>query len=153
MALCECAAYYKTKNMTLWDAMIELYERYGYYKDSIKSITLKGIEGLAKIQEIMDTLRKNPPTQVGDYKVTSFRDYKEDTVTDLATREVTTTGLPKSNVLYFDMTDDAWLCVRPSGTEPKVKFYYGVKGTSLEDADAKSEKLGQEVLDMINKMM
>ena len=139
--------------MTLWDAMIELYERYGYYKDSIKSITLKGIEGLAKIQEIMDTLRKNPPTQVGDYKVTSFRDYKEDTVTDLATREVTTTGLPKSNVLYFDMTDDAWLCVRPSGTEPKVKFYYGVKGTSLEDADAKSEKLGQEVLDMINKMM
>ena len=101
----------------------------------------------------MDTLRKNPPTQVGDYKVTSFRDYKEDTVTDLATREVTTTGLPKSNVLYFDMTDDAWLCVRPSGTEPKVKFYYGVKGTSLEDADAKSEKLGQEVLDMINKMM
>ena len=90
---------------------------------------------------------------MGDYKVTSFRDYKEDTVTDLATREVTTTGLPKSNVLYFDMTDDAWLCVRPSGTEPKVKFYYGVKGTSLEDADAKSEKLGQEVLDMINKMM
>lgn len=153
MALCECAAYYKTKNMTLWDAMIEMYERYGYYKDSIKSITLKGIEGLAKIQEIMDTLRKNPPVQVGDYKVTSFRDYKEDRITDLETKEVRPTGLPKSNVLYFDMTDDAWLCVRPSGTEPKVKFYYGVKGTSLEDADAKSEKLGQEVLDMIQKMM
>lgn len=153
MALCECAAYYKTKNMTLWDAMIQMYERYGYYKDSIKSITLKGIEGLAKIQEIMDTLRKNPPVRVGDYKVTSFRDYKEDTVTDLETEEVRPTGLPKSNVLYFDMTDDAWLCVRPSGTEPKVKFYYGVKGTSLEDADEKSEKLGQEVLDMIQKMM
>lgn len=153
MALCECAAYYKTKNMTLWDAMIEMYERYGYYKDSVKSITLKGIEGLAKIQEIMDTLRKNPPTQVGDYKVTSFRDYKEDKITNLETKEVCLTGLPKSNVLYFDMTDDAWLCVRPSGTEPKVKFYYGIKGTSLEDADAKSEKLGEEVLAMIDKMM
>lgn len=153
MALCECAAYYKTKNMTLWDAMIEMYERYGYYKDSVKSITLKGIEGLAKIQEIMDTLRKNPPTQVGEYKVTSFRDYKEDKITNLETKEVCPTGLPKSNVLYFDMTDDAWLCVRPSGTEPKVKFYYGIKGTSLEDADAKSEKLGEEVLAMIDKMM
>lgn len=153
MALCECAAYYKTKNMTLWDAMIEMYERYGYYKDSVKSITLKGIEGLAKIQEIMDTLRKNPPTQVGDYKVTSFRDYKEDKITNLETKEVCPTGLPKSNVLYFDMTDDAWLCVRPSGTEPKVKFYYGIRGTSLEDADAKSEKLGEEVLAMIDKMM
>lgn len=153
MALCECAAYYKTKNMTLWDAMIEMYERYGYYKDSVKSITLKGIEGLAKIQEIMDTLRKNPPTQVGDYKVTSFRDYKEDKITNLETKEVCPTGLPKSNVLYFDMTDDAWLCVRPSGTEPKVKFYYGIKGASLEDADAKSEKLGEEVLAMIDKMM
>lgn len=153
MALCECAAYYKTKNMTLWDAMIEMYERYGYYKDSVKSITLKGIEGLAKIQEIMDTLRKNPPTQVGDYKVTSFRDYKEDKITNLETKEVCPTGLPKSNVLYFDMTDDAWLCVRPSGTEPKVKFYYGIKGTSLEDADAKSEELGEEVLAMIDKMM
>ena len=153
MALCECAAYYKTKNMTLWDAMIEMYERYGYYKDSVKSITLKGIEGLAKIQEIMDTLRKNPPPQVGDYKVTSFRDYKEDKITNLETKEVCPTGLPKSNVLYFDMTDDAWLCVRPSGTEPKVKFYYGIKGTSLEDADAKSEKLGEEVLAMIDKMM
>ena len=153
MALCECAAYYKTKNMTLWDAMIEMYERYGYYKDSVKSITLKGIEGLAKIQEIMDTLRKNPPTQVGDYKVTSFRDYKEDKITNLETKEVCPTGFPKSNVLYFDMTDDAWLCVRPSGTEPKVKFYYGIKGTSLEDADAKSEKLGEEVLAMIDKMM
>lgn len=153
MALCECAAYYKTKNMTLWDAMIEMYERYGYYKDSVKSITLKGIEGLAKIQEIMDTLRKNPPTQVGDYKVTSFRDYKEDKITNLETKEVCPTGLPKSNVLYFDMTDDAWLCVRPSGTEPKVKFYYGIKGTSLEDADVKSEKLGEEVLAMIDKMM
>ena len=153
MALCEAAAYYKTKGMTLWDAMIELYDRYGYYKDDIQAITLKGIEGLAKIQEILETLRKNTPEEIAGYKVLKARDYKADTIKDMATGEVTTTGLPNSNVLYYDLTDDAWLCVRPSGTEPKVKFYYGVKGTSLEDADAKSEQLGKEVLAMIDKMM
>lgn len=153
MALCEAAAYYKTKGMNLWDAMIELYDRYGYYKDDIQSITLKGIEGLAKIQEILETLRKNPPTEISDYKVLKARDYKSDTIKDMATGEVSGTGLPSSNVLYYDLTDDAWLCVRPSGTEPKVKFYYGVKGTSLEDADLKSEQMGKEVLAMIDKMM
>lgn len=153
MALCEAAAYYKTKNMTLWDAMIALYERYGYYKDDIQSITLKGIEGLAKIQEIMDTLRKNPPKKIGAYDVVSSRDYKEDKIIDAATGEVKPTGLPKSNVLYYDLTDDAWLCVRPSGTEPKVKFYYGIKGTSLENADEKSAALGKEVVDMIQAML
>ncbi len=153
MALCEAAAYYKTQGKTLWDAMIDMYEKYGYYKDDIKSITLKGIEGLEKIQSILETLRNNPPAQIGDYKVTSARDYKKDTIKNLETGEVTTTGLPSSNVLYYDLTDDAWLCVRPSGTEPKVKFYYGVKGTSLEDADAKSAALGEKVLEMINKML
>ncbi len=153
MALCEAAAFYKSQNMTLWDAMIELYERYGYYKDDIKSITLKGIEGLAKIQEIMDTLRKNPPKQIGAYKVTATRDYKEDKIVDLATGAVKATGLPSSNVLYYDLEDDAWLCVRPSGTEPKIKFYYGIKGTSLNDADKKSEAMGKDVLDMIQRML
>lgn len=153
MALCEAAAYYKTKDMTLWDAMIDMYERYGYYKDDIKSITLKGIEGLEKIQTILNTLRNDPPKAFGEYQVTSFRDYKKDTITDIATGEVKPTGLPNSNVLYFDMTDDAWLCVRPSGTEPKVKFYYGVKGASLEDADKKSAELGKVVIDMINDMI
>lgn len=153
MALCEAAAYYKTRNMTLWDAMIELYERYGYYKDDIQSITLKGIEGLAKIQEIMDTLRRNPPKKIGAYDVLSSRDYKEDKIVDAATGETKPTGLPKSNVLYYDLTDDAWLCVRPSGTEPKVKFYYGIKGTSLADADEKSAALGKEVVEMIQKML
>ena len=153
MALCEAAAYYKTKGMNLWDAMIAMYDRYGYYKDDIQSITLKGIEGLAKIQEILETLRKNPPTEIAGYKVLKARDYKADTIKDMETGEVTATGLPNSNVLYYDLTDDAWLCVRPSGTEPKVKFYYGVKGTSLEDADAVSEKMGKEVLAMIDKMM
>ena len=153
MALCEAAAYYKTKNMTLWDAMIAMYERYGYYKDDVKAITLKGIEGLEKIQEIMNTLRENTPAEIGGYKVVSARDYKADTIKNVATGEVTSTGLPSSNVLYYDLTDDAWVCVRPSGTEPKVKFYYGIKGTSLADADEKSEALGKEVLAMIDKML
>mgnify|MGYP004519134905 CR=1 FL=1 len=153
MALCEAAAYYKTQGKTLWDAMIEMYERYGYYKDAIQSITLKGIEGLAKIQEILETLRKNPPAEIAGYKVLKARDYKKDTVQDMETGEVTITGLPNSNVLYYDMPDGTWLCVRPSGTEPKVKFYYGVKGTSLEDADKKSEEMGEAVLQMIDKML
>lgn len=153
MALCEAAAYYKTQGKTLWDAMIDMYDKYGYYKDGIQAITLKGMEGLAKIQEIMETLRKEPPMKIGGYEVLKARDYKADTIKDLTTGEVTGTGLPNSNVLYYDLTDDAWLCVRPSGTEPKVKFYYGIKGTSLEDADAKSEALGKEVVAMIDKML
>ena len=153
MALCEAAAYYKTQGKTLWDAMLDMYEKYGYYKEDIQSITLKGIEGLQKIQEILETLRKNPPTEVGGYKVLRARDYQANTIKDTQTGEVTETGLPSSNVLYYDLTDDAWLCVRPSGTEPKVKFYYGVKETSLTDADERSEKLGKEVMAMIDTML
>ena len=153
MALCEAAAYYKSKGMNLWDAMVAMYDRYGYYKDDIKSISLSGIEGLAKIQSILEALRQNPPAEIGGYKVVSRRDYKKDEIVDLATGETKPTGLPSSNVLYYDMTDDAWLCVRPSGTEPKIKFYYGIKGTSLADADEKSEALGKAVLAMIDKMM
>lgn len=149
MALCEAAAYYKTKNMTLWDAMLAMYERYGYYKDDVKSVSLKGIEGLAKIQSIMESLRGQCPETIGDYKVLSMRDYKLDKVTDLATGQVTGTGLPSSNVIYYDLSDDAWLCVRPSGTEPKIKLYYGVKGTSLEDAAGKSEALGSVAMKLL----
>ena len=153
MALCEAAAYYKSQGKTLWDAMLDMYEKYGYCIDAIQSVSLKGIEGLAKIQEIMNTLRENTPSKIGKYDVLSARDYKADTITNLATGEVTSTGLPNSNVLYYDMSDSAWLCVRPSGTEPKVKFYYGVKGTSLEDAQNLSKELGEEVLAMIHKML
>ena len=152
MALCEAAAYYKTQGKTLWDAMIEMYEQFGYYKDAIQSVTMKGIEGLQKIQEIMNSLRQNPPVEFAGHKVTAVRDYKADTITDVATGAVKPTGLPNSNVLYYELTDDAWVCVRPSGTEPKVKFYYGVKGTSLEDADKKSETMGKAVLDMVDSM-
>ncbi len=153
MALCEAAAYYKTQGKTLWDAMIDMYEKYGYYKDDVKSITLKGIEGLEKIQTIMNTLRENTPAQIGGYKVVSARDYKKDVITDMETGKTTPTGLPSSNVLYYDLTDSAWVCVRPSGTEPKVKFYYGIKADSLDAADEKSADLGKAVLDMIDPML
>ena len=152
-ALCEAAAYYKEKGMTLWDAMVAMYEKYGYYKDAVQSIGLKGIEGLAKIQSIMETLRTNTPAEVGGYKVLSARDYKLDTIKDMATGEVKPTGLPASNVLYYDMEDGAWICVRPSGTEPKIKFYYGIKGASLEDAEAKSDALGKAVQEMVDAML
>ena len=152
MALCEAAAYYKTQGKTLWDAMIDMYEEFGYYKDAIQAVTMKGIEGLQKIQEIMTTLRQNPPADFAGHKVTAVRDYKLDEITDLATGEKKSTGLPNSNVLYYELTDDAWVCVRPSGTEPKVKFYYGVKGTSLADADEKSDAMGKAVLAMVDSM-
>ena len=152
-ALCEAAAYYKKKGMTLWDAMVAMYEKYGYYKDTVKSIGLKGIEGLAKIQEIMENFRQEPPKTLGDYTVTAARDYKAGTIMDMASGAVRPTGLPSANVLYYEMNDGAWLCVRPSGTEPKIKFYYGVKGASMEDADARSEKMGAELTELVNKML
>ena len=153
MALCEAAAYYKTQGKTLWDAMVDMYEKYGYYKDDVKSISLSGIEGLAKIQSIMETLRSNPPKEIAGLKVMSARDYKKDEIVDIQTGEVKPTGLPSSNVLYYDLTDDAWLCVRPSGTEPKIKFYYGIKGTSMEDADAKSAEVSKALDALIATMV
>ena len=152
-ALCEAAAYYKEKGMTLWDAMVAMYEKYGYYKDEVQAIGLKGIEGLAKIQEIMEYFRSNTPAEIGGYKVLSARDYNAGTVKDMTTGAVEPTGLPSSNVLYYDLEDNAWLCVRPSGTEPKIKFYLGVKGSSLEDADVKAAKLGEAVMETVNKLL
>lgn len=152
-ALCEAAAYYKEKGMTLWDAMNEMYEHYGYYKDEVKAIGLKGIEGLAKIQEIMEYFRSHTPVSIGGLKVCSARDYQAETVKDMASGQTGPTGLPASNVLYYDLEDNAWLCVRPSGTEPKIKFYYGVKGSSMEDAAARSEKLGADVMTIVNGLL
>ena len=144
--LCEVAAYYKKKNMTLWDAMIEMYEKYGYYKEGITTMTLKGIDGAAQIQSIMDNARSNVPTMIGEYEVLTVLDYKKDTKKNMKTGEVTTTGLPSSNVLYYQLSNDAWCCVRPSGTEPKIKFYFGVKGTSLSDSEEKLKTLSEEVM-------
>ncbi len=153
MALCEAAAYYRSLGKTLWDAMIDMYERYGYWIDDIKTVTLKGIDGLEKIQSIMSRLRNNTPEKVAGYDVIAVRDYDTDIVKNLKTGAITPTFLPKSNVLYYELTDDAWLCVRPSGTEPKIKFYFGVKGKSLEDAEELSKKFGDSVLEMINYMI
>ena len=153
MFLCEAAAFYKTQGKTLWDAMLDMYERYGYYQDHVESITLKGIEGLEKIKNVLETLRKEPPKTIGEYQVLKVRDYQKDTITDTASGAVKPTGLPKSNVLYYELNDDAWVCVRPSGTEPKVKFYIGVKGSSMEDSLEKSKVLGKSVLDMVQKLI
>lgn len=145
MCLCEVAAYCKKEGKTLWDMMLEMYEKYGYFKETQYTITLKGVDGAKQIAEIMDKLRKNPPKAFGDLKVLRFRDYEEDKIIDMETGSVTPTGLPKSNVLYFELPDNFWCCARPSGTEPKIKFYMGVKGTSLEDAADKVAKLTEDL--------
>lgn len=145
MCLCEVAAWCKKHGQTLWDKMVELYEKYGYFKEDLYTITLKGIDGSKQIGEMMDKLRKNPPAEFGDLKVINVRDYATGITKELATGKESPTGLPESNVLYFDLTNDSWCCARPSGTEPKIKFYMGVKGTSLEDAKARNEKLTEEL--------
>ena len=148
MALCEAAAYYKTKNMTLWDQMIQIFEKYGYYKEGQKAITMKGAEGAEKIAELMDKLRNETPKKFGSWDVLEARDYKKDECVDLKTGEKKSTGLPSSNVLYYALSDNAWCCARPSGTEPKIKFYMGVKGSNLADADAKLEELTKAVMEV-----
>ena len=141
MCLCEVAAWCKANGITVWDRMIQMYEEYGYFKETQYAITLKGIEGTQKIAAIMEKLRNDPPKQLGDYKVVEFRDYKKDVCLNMETGATKSTGLPESNVLYFDLDNDGWCCARPSGTEPKLKFYMGVKGNSLEDAEAKNKAL------------
>ena len=145
MCLCEVAAFCKKHGKTLWDMMLDVYEKYGYYKESQYTITLKGIDGSRQIAEIMDKLRQNPPKAFGDRKVLKFRDYQTDRLIDMATGEEGKTGLPKSNVLYFELPDDEWCCARPSGTEPKIKFYMGVKGSSIEDAQARLAQLTEDL--------
>ena len=145
MCLCEVAAYCKKHGKTLWDMMLETYEKYGYFKESQYTITMKGIDGARQIAEIMDKLRQNPPKAFGERKVLKFRDYQTDRILDMETGAETTTGLPKSNVLYFELPDDEWCCARPSGTEPKIKFYMGVKGSSLEDAVKRLNQLTEDL--------
>ena len=143
MALCEAACYYKSYGKTLWDAMEDIYKKYGYYKETQVSIVLEGSSGATKIKAMMEDMRNTPVEKIGDYKVITFKDVEKDIVKNMVTGETTKTGLPKSNVLYYALEDDAWCCVRPSGTEPKIKLYMGVKGTSDEDANEKLEELKQ----------
>ena len=146
MLLCEAAAYYKDKGMSLVEQMENIYKKYGYYREEQKSVTMKGADGAREIAALMEGLRKNPPVSFGDYKVLKIRDYKCNKVYTPGSDETSLTGLPTSNVLYFELSDDAWVCARPSGTEPKIKFYIGVKGTSKDDSAEKLEKLKQELL-------
>ncbi len=146
MMLCEVAAYYKTQGKTLWDAMLTMYEKYGYYREGLATLTLKGIDGAAQIQSMMNDMRNNPKEKLGGFDVLAVRDYKADTRKDMKTGEVTATGLPESNVLYYELSDNAWCCVRPSGTEPKIKFYFGVKGNTLADAEEKLAKVKADLM-------
>ena len=146
MMLCEVASWCKSKGITLWDAMVDLYEKYGFYKEGLETMTLKGMDGAAQIQAMMTKMRENAPKKIGDHEVLALRDYKNDVRTDLATGKTEPTGLPNSNVLYYELSDGAWCCVRPSGTEPKIKFYFGVVGTSLEDSAEKLEALKNAML-------
>ena len=145
LLICEMAAYYKSKGMTLYDGLLALYKKYGFCKEGIKSLTLKGIEGLEKIQKIMATFRENTPSEFAGIAVTWARDYKTKVFKNIKTGETEEDTLPTSDVLHYTLEDGTWICIRPSGTEPKLKFYYGVKGTSVEDADAKIAALDKAV--------
>ena len=151
MLLCEAAAYYMSKNMTLWDEMIEMYEKYGYYKEGLISITMSGAEGAEKIKQLLNDIRNNPPKELGKYKVTAFSDYNSSIKNDFISGKQKEIELPKSNVLYFDLEENSWCCVRPSGTEPKVKFYMGVKGSSIEDAQNKLDELTEAMRKIANQ--
>ena len=141
MLICEAAAYYKEKGLSLWEQILNMYEEYGYYKEGVKQITLEGIDGAEKIKQTMENLRINPPEKFGKYNVKRIRDYEKQEIIDCITNEINNIDLPKSNVLYYELEEDGWIAIRPSGTEPKIKYYIGIKGTSLEDANEKLKEL------------
>ena len=149
MLLSEAAAYYKEQGLTLWDNMLKMYERYGYFKENQVSMTLEGADGAQKIKDMMERVRNNPPKQIGKYKVLKFRDYSNGKVCDMTEEKAYQKDLPKSNVLYFELENDFWCCVRPSGTEPKIKFYMGVKGESLENANKLLEELTEGMKELM----
>ena len=149
MSLCEAAAYYKSKGITLWDQMNNIYKKYGYYKEDQVSIVLEGAEGAEKIKQMMTDTRNKEVKQIGKYKVLTFKDIEKDYVKNMATGEESKSGLPKSNVLYYELENDAWCCVRPSGTEPKIKLYIGVKGISDENASTELEALKEAMVKLV----
>lgn len=151
MTLCELAAACKEKNITIYDQMMEMYKRYGFYKEGQVAITLKGADGAIKIKEMMDNMRNNPPKEIGEYKVLAVKDYNFGKINNLEQNKIIDADLPKSNVLYYELNKDAWCCIRPSGTEPKVKMYIGIKGTDLEDAEVKLEELKKAMSELASK--
>ncbi len=146
MVACEAALYYKKQGLTLWDQMLNIYMKYGYYREEVIGITLEGIDGAIKIQNIMTRMRNNAPVILGDWEVMAIRDYRIQERKELSTGQTSNTGLPVADVLYYELSNDAWCCVRPSGTEPKIKFYIGVKGNSLRDAKRQAKALKREIL-------
>ena len=149
MSLCEAAAYYRAQGITLWDQMNNIYKKYGYYKEDQVSIVMEGAEGAEKIKEMMTTMRNKDVEKIGKYKVLTFKDVERDYVKDMVTGKEGNTGLPKSNVLYYALEDNCWCCVRPSGTEPKIKLYFGVKGSSAENATEELEKLKDDMVKLV----
>ena len=151
MALCEAACYYKAQGITLWDQMINIYKKYGFYKETQVSIVKEGAEGAQIIKEMMTKTRNKDVEKIGDYKVLTFKDVEKDIVKNMKTGEITKTGLPKSNVLYYELEENSWCCVRPSGTEPKIKLYMGIKGKSETDANEKLEKLKNAMVKVVEE--
>ena len=149
MSLCEAAAYYRAQGITLWDQMNNIYKKYGYYKEDQVSIVMEGAEGAEKIKEMMTAMRNKDIEKIGKYKVLTFKDVERDYVKDMLTGKEGKTGLPKSNVLYYALEDNCWCCVRPSGTEPKIKLYFGVKGSSAENATEELEKLKDDMVKLV----
>ena len=149
MSLCEAAAYYRAQGITLWDQMNNIYKKYGYYKEDQVSIVMEGAEGAEKIKEMMTAMRNKDIEKIGKYKVLTFKDVERDYVKDMLTGKEGKTGLSKSNVLYYALEDNCWCCVRPSGTEPKIKLYFGVKGSSAENATEELEKLKDDMVKLV----
>lgn len=143
--VCEMAAYYKEKGMTLYEALLALYEKYGYFREGVKSLTMKGLEGMERIALIMKTFRENTPATLGGFKVVVAKDYKTQVFKNLVTGEESGSPLPVSDVLHYTLEDGTWVCIRPSGTEPKLKFYIGVKADSLQAAEEKVAVLDQDI--------
>jgi len=150
LLICEMAAFYKKRGMTLYDGLLEVYGKYGYYKESIESITLKGKDGIANIKKIMDNLRATPPKAVAGSEVSEIRDYKESLLTKVAQNKTEVITLPKSDVLYYVLNDGSWFCIRPSGTEPKIKIYFGVKSDSLVSAEARLKAVAADAMAQVN---
>ena len=151
MALCEAACFYASKGKTLWDAMIDIYEKYGYYKEAQVSIVREGVQGAQEIKDIMTKMRETDIESIGKYKVLIFKDVEKEVVKDMKSGEISKTGLPKSNVLYYELEDNSWCCIRPSGTEPKIKLYMGIKGNTEKEAEEKLAKLKESMLEIVEK--
>ncbi|NWN98048.1 MAG: phospho-sugar mutase [Bacillus sp. (in: Bacteria)] len=149
----EVAAFYKAQGKSLYDALIEIFEKYGYYKEALSSLTLKGKDGAEQIANILEEFRSNPPKEIAGIRVTAVEDYKASIRKQLSNGKLNPISLPKSNVLKYFLEDGSWFCVRPSGTEPKCKFYFAVKGSSLNESEQLVNNLQQAVMEKVHHIV